>query len=83
LWGCAQVLVRVRPSVSRLVDGKDLWFVHRITPDSAVVRGGWRPRQQGYFHVYPVMRGSEQILQIGGCLQADAFDLVGLSMIGN
>jgi hypothetical protein len=83
LWGCAQVLVRVRPSVSQLVDGKDLLFVHRIAPDSVVARGGWRPRRQGYFHVYPVMRGSEQILQIGGCLQADALDLVGLSMIGN
>jgi hypothetical protein len=29
------------------------------------------------------MCGSEQILRIGGCLQADAFDLVGLSMIEN
>lgn len=30
-----------------------------------------------------MVRDSERILRIGGCLQADAFDLVGLPMIEN
>jgi hypothetical protein len=36
-WGCAQVVVRVRPTVSRPVDGKDLWFVRKTAPDSVAV----------------------------------------------
>lgn len=35
--GCAQVVVRVRPTVSRPVDGKDLWFVRKTAPDSVAV----------------------------------------------
>jgi hypothetical protein len=31
----------------------------------------------------PIVRDSERILRIGDCLQADAFDLVGLPMIEN
>ncbi|CAD6343225.1 unnamed protein product [Miscanthus lutarioriparius] len=42
-----KVVVRVRPMVSRPVDGKDLWFIHRTAPDSVTVRGGWRPQRQG------------------------------------
>ena len=37
VWGCAQVAVRVRPTVSRPVHGKDLWFVRRTAPDSVAV----------------------------------------------
>jgi len=37
VWGCAQVVVRVRPTVSRPVDGKDLWFVRKTAPDSVAV----------------------------------------------
>jgi hypothetical protein len=37
MWGCAQVVVRVRPTVSRPVDGKDLWFVRKTAPDSVAV----------------------------------------------
>jgi kinesin family protein 15 len=31
------VVVRVRPTVSRPVDGKDLWFVRKTAPDSVAV----------------------------------------------
>ena len=31
------MVVRVRPTVSRSVDGKDLWFVRRTAPDSVAV----------------------------------------------
>jgi len=34
---CAQVVVRVRPTVSRPVDGKDLWFVRKTAPDAVAV----------------------------------------------
>lgn len=37
VWGCAQVVVRVRPTVSRPVNGKDLWFVRKTAPDSVAV----------------------------------------------
>lgn len=33
----AQVVVRVRPTVSRPVDGKDLWFVRKTAPESVAV----------------------------------------------
>ena len=34
---CTQVVVRVRPTVSRPVDGKDLWFVRKTAPDAVAV----------------------------------------------
>ncbi|CAN6323376.1 unnamed protein product [Urochloa humidicola] len=63
-----KVVVRVRPTVSRPVDGKDLWFVRKTAPESVAV--GDRS-----FAVDGVLDDRAS--------QADAFDLVGLPMIEN
>ncbi|RLN41120.1 kinesin-like protein KIN12B [Panicum miliaceum] len=63
-----KVVVRVRPTVSRPVDGKDLWFVRKTAPDAVAV--GDRS-----FAVDGVLDDRAS--------QADAFDLVGLPMIEN
>ncbi|NP_001295388.1 kinesin-related protein13 [Zea mays] len=63
-----KVVVRVRPTVSRPVNGKDLWFVRKTAPDSVAV--GDRS--------FPV----DGVLD-DRASQADAFDLVGLPMIEN
>ncbi|WVZ59762.1 hypothetical protein U9M48_009863 [Paspalum notatum var. saurae] len=63
-----KVVVRVRPTVSRPVDGKDLWFVRKTAPDSVAV--GDRS-----FAVDGVLDDRAS--------QADAFDLVGLPVIDN
>ncbi|OEL28242.1 Kinesin-like protein KIN12B [Dichanthelium oligosanthes] len=63
-----KVVVRVRPTVSRPVDGKDLWFVRKTAPESVAV--GERS-----FAVDGVLDDRAS--------QADAFDLVGLPMIEN
>ncbi|XP_062215239.1 kinesin-like protein KIN-12C [Phragmites australis] len=61
-----KVVVRVRPTVSRPVDGKDLWFVRKTAPDSVAV--GDRS-----FAVNGVLDDRAS--------QTDAFDLLGLPMI--
>ncbi|XP_062211746.1 kinesin-like protein KIN-12C [Phragmites australis] len=61
-----KVVVRVRPTVSRPTDGKDLWFVRKTAPDSIAV--GDRA-----FSVDGVLDDRAS--------QVDAFDLVGLPMI--
>ncbi|KAG2536797.1 kinesin-like protein KIN-12C [Panicum virgatum] len=63
-----KVVVRVRPTVSRPVDGKDLWFVRKTAPDAVAV--GDRS-----FAVDGVLDDR--------ATQADAFDLVGLPLIEN
>ncbi|KAJ1294668.1 hypothetical protein BS78_01G163300 [Paspalum vaginatum] len=63
-----KVVVRVRPTVSRPVDGKDLWFVRKTAPDSVAV--GDRS-----FAVDGVLDDRAS--------QADAFGLVGLPVIEN
>ncbi|RLN16399.1 kinesin-like protein KIN12B [Panicum miliaceum] len=63
-----KVVVRVRPTVSRPVDGKDLWFVRKTAPDAVAV--GDRS-----FAVDGVLEDRAS--------QADAFDLVGLPLIEN
>ncbi|PUZ38105.1 hypothetical protein GQ55_9G170300 [Panicum hallii var. hallii] len=63
-----KVVVRVRPTVSRPVDGKDLWFVRKTAPDAVAV--GDRS-----FAVDGVLDDRAS--------QADAFDLVGLPLIEN